>query len=146
MIIVSRQEWENLLYSSTMLKTVLKCTDNGRIPYLEIPKKTVVGEISTKLIGIAKDVPTETTEQQFKNDLRSITVKQCQRKSQLLPATEPTIESESEYQLSVSHGMYISNMPFKVEHKNTKMKTSQSYNCQKGEIMFLKYANTNPSL
>ena len=81
-------------------------------------------------MGIVKDIPSEITEQ-LKNDLRSITMKRCQRNCQLLLAIELTFESQSEYKFAVPHGICISNMNFRVESKVTKMKLLQCYNCQK---------------
>ena len=99
--------------------------------YFGNPTKIVFGEVSKKLIGIVKDVPTEITEQQSKNDLRRIAVKRCQTNRQPFPVIKRTFESESEYLLAVFHGICISNMHFKVEPKITKMKLLQCYNCQK---------------
>ena len=52
-------------------------------------------------------------------------MKRFQRNSQPLRVIELTFESESAYQFAVSHGLYISNMHFKVERKITKTKLLQ---------------------
>ena len=48
--------------------------------YIGNPTKTVCSEVSKKLIGIVKDVPSEITEQQLEIDLRSRRLERCQWK------------------------------------------------------------------
>ena len=87
----------------------------------EKPTRTFFGEASKKLIGIFKDVPKEITAKQLKNDLISKTVKRYQKDSQPFLVIDLTFDPDSEYQLGVSHGKYLSNMHFKVEPKSSKM-------------------------
>ena len=109
------------------------------------PTRTVFGGLSQKLIGVVEDVPTETAEQQLKNDLGSIAMKCYGRNSQPLPLIELTFESESEYQIAVSHGIIILNMHFKVEPKNTKIRLIKSCNCQNWVNHVSKMCNYQPA-